>query len=96
MNKHQQCQNVHTPVRLLTLHGKDTGETRKLNQGMYGMQCWYENNTIVPSPTFAYFRDDIVCTCPEGHNYLDTKYDFTMDGEDSIIKIQYFCLPVNN
>jgi len=39
-------------------------------------------------------RDDIVCTCPEGHNYLDTKYDFTMDGKDSIIKIQYFCLPL--
>merc|ERR1711971_1194005 len=39
-------------------------------------------------------RDDILCECPDGHNYLDTKYDFTMEGEDSIVKIDYFCLPL--
>merc|ERR1711936_1363571 len=39
-------------------------------------------------------RDDILCECPEGHNYLDTKYDFSMDGEDSIVLIEYFCLPL--
>ena len=39
-------------------------------------------------------RDDIGCVCPDGHNYLDTKYDFTMDGTDTIVKIEYFCLPV--
>ena len=25
----------------------------------------------------------------------DTKYDFSMDGADSIVKIDYFCLPVS-
>jgi len=39
-------------------------------------------------------RDDIVCVCPDGHNYLDTKYDFALEGEDTIVKIEYFCLPL--
>ena len=49
----------------------------------------YHNDIKVTS------RDDILCECPDGHNYLDTKYDFTMEGEDSIVKIDYFCLPVS-
>ena len=49
----------------------------------------YHNDVKVTS------RDDILCECPDGHNYLDTKYDFTMEGEDSIVKIDYFCLPVS-
>lgn len=39
-------------------------------------------------------RDDIKCVCPDGHNYLDTKYDFRMEGEDAIVEIEYFCLPL--
>ena len=40
-------------------------------------------------------RDDIKCVCPDGYNYLDTKYDFRMEGEDAIVEIEYFCLPVS-
>ena len=38
--------------------------------------------------------DDIQFVCPDGHNYLDTKYDFRMEGEDAIVEIEYFCLHV--
>ena len=44
--------------------------------------------------TILFFRDDIKCVCPDGHNYLDTKYDFKMEGMDAIVEIEYFCLPV--
>ena len=39
-------------------------------------------------------RDQIHCVCPDSHNYLDTKYDFSMEGADTVIRIEYFCLPV--
>ena len=42
------------------------------------------------------FRDDIKCVCPDGHNYLDTKYNFDMEGEDAIVEIDYYCLPVSS
>ena len=40
--------------------------------------------------------DDIKCVCPDGHNYLDTKYNFEMDDGDAIVEIEYFCLPVGS
>jgi hypothetical protein len=39
-------------------------------------------------------RDKIQCVCPDGHNYLDNKYDFKEDGDISEVWVEYFCRPV--
>jgi len=57
---------------------------------MVAYKSWqrYRNDKKVES------RDDIKCVCPDGHNYLDTKYNFDMEGEDAIVEIDYYCLPL--
>jgi len=39
-------------------------------------------------------RDRIHCVCPDGHNYLDTKYDFKEEGELNEVLVDYYCLPL--
>lgn len=39
-------------------------------------------------------RDVIHCECPDGHNYLDTKYDFQEEDPVTIVTVDYYCLPL--
>lgn len=39
-------------------------------------------------------KDEIHCICPEGHNYLDTKYRFFREGSTDVVVTLYFCLPL--
>merc|ERR1712126_305385 len=39
-------------------------------------------------------RDSIHCICPDGHNYLDSKYEFREVGEVTEVLVDYYCLPL--
>ena len=40
-------------------------------------------------------NDEIYCLCPEGYNYLDTRYVFYQRAEYDVVQINSYCLPVS-
>lgn len=40
-------------------------------------------------------KDEIFCLCPEGYNYLDTRYVFYQWGSYDVVQINSYCLPVS-
>ena len=40
-------------------------------------------------------QDKMKCVCPNGYNYLDTRYNFVTKGSFDVAIIKYFCLPVS-
>ena len=40
-------------------------------------------------------KDQIHCICPDGYNYLDTRYKFLKEGPYDVAIINYYCLPVS-
>ena len=40
-------------------------------------------------------QDKMKCVCPNGYNYLDTRYNFVTKGSFDVAMIKYFCLPVS-
>jgi len=39
-------------------------------------------------------NDEIYCLCPEGYNYLDTRYVFYQRAEYDVVQINSYCLPL--
>ena len=40
-------------------------------------------------------KDQIHCLCPDGYNYLDTRYKFLTEAFYDVAIIKYYCLPVS-
>jgi len=57
-------------------------------------QVAYSSLQVFKGETKIHSRDEIHCVCPDGHNYLDTRYDFREEGDRSEVLVDYFCLPL--
>lgn len=43
----------------------------------------------------AFLKDEMHCLCPEGFNYLDTRYKFYSEGKFDVVATLYYCEPVS-